>query len=74
MCFTTKARNPTKARSPINIASIIVYYTILLQYNKQQTYNKGILYLAIKAIEAIVPNSIKHAYRAFNVPKTTLKE
>ena len=45
-----------------------------LQRNKQQTYNKGTLYLAIKATEAIVPNSTKHACRAFNVPKTTLRE
>ena len=73
-CFTTEARDPTEARGPINIASITVYYIMPPQRNKQQTYNKGTLYLAIKAIEATVPNSIKHACRAFNVPKTTLRE
>ena len=45
-----------------------------LQRNKQQTYNKGTLYLVIKATEAIVPDSTKHACRAFNVPKTILRE
>ena len=47
---------------------------MLLQRNKQQTYNKGTLYLIIKATEATMPNSIKYAYRAFNVPKTILRE
>ena len=44
------------------------------QRNKQQTYNEGTLYLAIKATEATVPDSTKHACRAFDVPETTLRE
>ena len=47
---------------------------MLPQRNKQQTYNEGTLYLAIKATEATVPDSTKHACRAFNVPETTLRE
>jgi hypothetical protein len=44
------------------------------QRNAQSTYNEGTLYLAIKATQATVPDSTKHASKAFNVPETTLRE
>ena len=43
------------------------------QRNAQSTYNEGTLYLAIQATKATVPNSTKHASKAFNVPRTTLR-
>jgi hypothetical protein len=47
---------------------------MLLQRNVKPTYNKGTLLLAIQAIQANALDSIKHASRAFNVPKTTLRQ
>ena len=43
------------------------------QRNVQQTYNEGTLYLAIKATQDTVPDSTKHASKAFDVPRTTLR-
>ena len=43
------------------------------QRKLQLTYNKGTLYLAIKATQATLPDSTKHASRAFSVPETTLR-
>jgi hypothetical protein len=40
-----------------------------LQRNAQSAYNEGTLYLAIKAIQAALPNSTRHALKAFNNPK-----
>jgi hypothetical protein len=45
-----------------------------LQRNAQLAYNKGTLYLALKATQAALTNSIRHALKAFNVPWTTLRE
>jgi hypothetical protein len=42
-----------------------------LQHNAQPAYNKGKLYLAIKAIQATLPNSTRHASKLFNVPYVT---
>jgi hypothetical protein len=44
------------------------------QRKQQSTYNEGILYLAIEATQATLPDSTKHASRAFSVPETTLRE
>lgn len=43
------------------------------QRNAQRTYNEGTLSLAIQATQAEVPDSTKHASRAFDVPRTTLR-
>ena len=43
------------------------------QRNAQSAYNEGILHLAIQATKATVPDSTKHASKAFNVPETTLR-
>ena len=44
------------------------------QPNAQSTYNEGTLYLATQATKATVPDSTKHACKAFSVPETTLRE
>ena len=43
------------------------------QRNAQSSYNEGRLYLAIQATESAVPDSQRHASRAFEVPRTTLR-
>ena len=43
------------------------------QRNAQSTYNKGTLYLAIQTTQATLPDSTRHASKAFNVPQTTLR-
>ena len=43
------------------------------QRNVQRTYDEGTLYLAIKATQDTVPDSTKHASKAFDVPHTTLR-
>ena len=43
------------------------------QRNAQSTYNEGTLYLAIKATQATLPDTTKHASKAFDVPRTTLR-
>jgi hypothetical protein len=43
------------------------------QRNAKRTYNEGTLYLAIEATKATVPDSTKHASKAFEVPETTLR-
>jgi hypothetical protein len=45
-----------------------------LQRKQQLTCNEGKLYLAIKATQATLPDSIRHASRAFSVPETTLRQ
>jgi hypothetical protein len=44
------------------------------QRNAQLAYNEGTLYLAIKATQAASPDSTRHASKAFDVPRTTLRE
>jgi hypothetical protein len=46
---------------------------MLPRRDAQKTYNEGTLLLAIQATQATVPDSIKHASRAFEVPQTTLR-
>lgn len=43
------------------------------QRNAQSSYDEGRLYLAIQATESAVPDSQRHASRAFEVPRTTLR-
>ena len=43
------------------------------QRNAQRTYNEGTLSLAIQATQDTVPDSIRHASKAFGVPRTTLR-
>jgi hypothetical protein len=38
------------------------------QRNAQLAYNEGTLYLAIKATQAALPDSTRHALKAFDVP------
>jgi hypothetical protein len=47
---------------------------MLPQRNVKPTYNKGTLLLAIQATQANALDSIKHASKAFNVPKTMLRQ
>jgi hypothetical protein len=44
------------------------------QRNVKPTYNKGTLLLAIQATQANALDSIKYTSRAFNVPKTMLRQ
>jgi hypothetical protein len=43
------------------------------QHNKQPAYNEGAVHLAINAINCTLPDSTKHASKAFNIPQTTLR-
>jgi hypothetical protein len=43
------------------------------QRNTQLAYNEDTVYLAIQATKATVPDTVRHASKAFNVPRTTLQ-
>jgi hypothetical protein len=47
---------------------------MLPQRNARPAYNEGKLYLANQATQATLPDRTKHASKAFNVPRTTLRE
>ena len=71
--FPTERPTPPSGHPNQLFSIICLLFTMPPQRNAQRTYNEGTLSLAIQATQDTVPDSIRHASKAFGVPRTTLR-